>query len=143
MQGRDHPGDFTNQVGWDLYLNPWWGVRRPQLNAAAQRLVTVLDTGLGAPDLWFNGTYHELLWGPRDVPSNWRPCFWIALSGGDGALYNHFWLPWRGGIDLSKTTETWPHIAYGHVLDEKINDLDLEGVRVYISVVNSRRLPEG
>jgi hypothetical protein len=142
MYGRDHPGDFSHQVGWDLYLNPWWGRRRPQLAYQARRLLDYLDVELGEPDLWHQGCFHELLWGPRDVPRNWRPAFYCSVSGGNGMLHSHLWLPWQGGVRIRQgcLDGEWPHLHSGHTLDHEVSTLDLEGAAVYISVVNSRRL---
>lgn len=89
---KDHPGDFLTKLGYDIYLNPWWGVR----TARSQGLVQEMDRVLGPADLWFHGgMFHELLWGPRDLPREWRPGFSVNLSGTNSKVWRSFWLPWR------------------------------------------------
>lgn len=129
----DHPGDFSNHVGDDLYLNPWWGIRRPQLSRHAQCVVALLNEGLGEPDLWFDDIRHRLLWRPRSVPEAWRPGFCVAVSG-NGNLYSHFWLPWRGQFTASRRVHT------AHVLDTEFTDQDVDGARLYIEIATSRSL---
>lgn len=120
----DNPGVFSNIVGDDLYVNPWWALRK-RLNTYARTFVDCMDRTLGQPDLWFNGLYHELLWGPRDLPRLWRPSFHANLSGHSGTLYCSFWLPWRAGANENEAIQTsgrhkgMPMAA--NVLDYKIS----------------------
>ena len=93
----DNPGDFSNRVGYDLYVNPWWALRRAGEEGLSWEgcLVDCMGRTLGQPDLWFNGGFHELLWGPRSLHRVWRPRFSANLSATSGRLHRHMWLPWR------------------------------------------------
>jgi len=90
---HDSLTEYSNQVGHDLYLNPWWGLRTVAPGSASN-LYQAMTNLMGVPDLWFNGNFHELLWGPRDLPRLWRPAFNCNLSA-NGPIYRHYWLPWR------------------------------------------------
>lgn len=84
----DHPLDFHARHAWDLYLNPWWGLRF--LNGNAERLAAYLTTTLGQPRMQWQGCFNELVWGDRERP----PRFNVSLSGGNGSLWFAFSLPW-------------------------------------------------
>lgn len=88
---KDHPGDFSNKVGDDLYLNPWWGLNfiAPQ----AKELVRCMTDFIGEPELVFGVVNYNLLWRlPNKV---FGPLFNVALSGPQNKMYFHFILPWR------------------------------------------------
>lgn len=97
---KNHPGDFCNKLGDDLYLNPWWALGRQDQPGRA--FCFFMDEVFGPPDLWFQGGFHELLWGPREMGRVWRPSFHANLSGPSGKIYFRLWLPWRG--DMSNPT---------------------------------------
>ena len=98
----DNPGVFSSMVDNDLYVNPWWALRK-RIHPRAAAFVACMDQAMGPPDLWFQGLFHELLWGPRDLPRGWRPSFHANLSGHNGELWNTFWLPWRAGDGVEET----------------------------------------
>ncbi len=122
---KNHPGDFNTKVGYDIYLNPWWGLQ----TATSQGLIEELNTQLGTPDLWFQGLFHELLWGPRDLPREWRPGFHCNLSATNSKVWRNFWLPWR----LQNTNEIEINkIPIGsNVLDTETRETDREFVIRY------------
>lgn len=121
---KDHPGDFNSKVGCDIYLNPWWGLR----SAISQALILELTKQLGEPDLWFQGLFHELLWGPRDLPRVWRPGFCCNLSGTNGHVWRSFWLPWRFRTEEMITSK----VPVGsNVTDEETHGEDVEFVPCY------------
>jgi hypothetical protein len=120
---KDHPGDFLTKCGCDIYLNPWWGAR----TARSSELIGRMGAVLGEPDLWFQGAFHELLWGPRDLPRSWRPGFLVNLSGTDGRLWRNFWLPWR----LKSLQEDCKLPYAANVLDTETCELDVEYVEKY------------
>lgn len=141
---RDHPGDFLTKCGYDIYLNPWWGVK----TARSQDLVFEMDKVLGTPDLWYQGVFHELLWGPRDLPRGWRPGFNISLSGTNCRLWRSFWLPWRmHGFwhpscypDEPKPDADWnasnPPLPYhANVQDEEVIPKDVAYVERYCEAI--------
>ena len=114
---HDSLTEYSNQVGHDLYLNPWWGLRTVAPGSASN-LYQAMTNLMGVPDLWFNGNFHELLWGPRDLPRLWRPAFNCNLSA-NGPIYRHYWLPggrrqchWRTTIGLTVDVRfTFPEAA--------------------------------
>lgn len=89
-----NPGTFSAQIGGDLYVNPWWALHFHAC-LKAKTLVDVMTLELGQPDIWCEGWTPRLLWGPRDVATQWRPALGANLSGGNGQLWIHLWLPWR------------------------------------------------
>ena len=57
----DNPGTFATTVGDDLYVNPWWALRKTSHPRAAA-FVACMNRTLGPPDLWFHDPlFHELL----------------------------------------------------------------------------------
>lgn len=120
----DNPGVFSNIVGDDLYVNPWWALRKiniPRVNA----FVECMDRTLGPPDLWFTGLFHELLWGPRHLPRSWRPGFHANLSGHNGVLWRTFWLPWRAGRGGKSLTWT-DHEGMEHPFAANVTHFDID-----------------
>lgn len=89
----NHPAEFSVPVGWDLYLNPNHVLTFQ--HEKGQKLCEDMTRVLGAPDLWFNGSFYELLWGHRAIRRDWRPRLHGLLSGGNGKVWNKLWLPWR------------------------------------------------
>lgn len=88
----DNPGDYSQKIGDDLYLNPFWA-----LNFQSQKARVFCDTMieiLGPPDLWCDG-FWKLLWGPRHLDISWRPQLYANLSGKNGQLWTKLHLPWR------------------------------------------------
>lgn len=124
---RNHPADFMTKCGYDAYLNPWWGVD----TARSRELVHRMGAVLGEPDLWFQGAFHELLWGPRDLPRSWRPGFHVNVSGTNGKTWRNFWLPWR--LKSLQEGNSLPYAA--NVLDENTSWMDVEYVEKYAEAV--------
>ena len=120
----DNPGAFSNTVGNDLYVNPWWALRK-RLGGHANAFVSCMTHSMGEPDLWFQGLFHELLWGPRHLPRAWRPGFHANLSC-NGELYCCFWLPWRSGQHGNETF--WDHdgIKMPYACNTQQYDIDFE-----------------
>lgn len=117
----DNPGDFSNKVGDDIYLNPWWALKFQ--DSVSAEFCAVMTEVLGPPDLWFQGLYHQLLWGRRDVSPFWRPSLCVNLSGGNGKLWFKLWLPWRGEYLRDGT------VISASVLDFNVDlKRDLEGL---------------
>lgn len=121
----NHPGSFNNQVGEDLYLNPWWGLD----TIHSWSFKASLREAFGEPDLWFNGCFHELLWGPREVPKAYRPQFHVNLSGPQGRIYRSFWLPWRA----SHLVNTTPYAA--NVQDDVCNVSETPAINRYAEML--------
>lgn len=131
----DHPGDFSNKVGYDLYLNPWWAAR---LNIDGfgydDFLIEAMTDTLGKPDLWFNGLFHELLWGPRGLDRTFRPGFHANLSGTNAKIWKHFWLPWRAAN--YKHATLCDSLFGGNVLHDSLSIGDIVGLELYAIKIN-------
>lgn len=115
---------FTNEVGLDIYYNPWWGL--DTASYGGQIMAKHLDQLFGSPDLWFNGCFHELLWGPRDLQKGWRPSFHINWSGPQHQYWRQFWLPWEGQL---QTNPLRPYSC--NVRDILINSAHVQGAHDY------------
>jgi hypothetical protein len=121
----NNPADFSNQVGYDLYLNPWWALEfQPPRGKVFCGLMTEI---LGKPDLWFQGCFHELLWGPRAYDRRWRPSLLANLSGTNGQIWFSLWLPWR-----CKHLEPGTGLPWGaNVLSQDITQNDYNNLSIY------------
>lgn len=131
----NHPATYSNILGLDLYLNPHWGI--DTLCPVAKVFVYEhLNVVLGEPDLWFHGNmFHELLWGPRDLPRSWRPSFHINLSGTNALMWRNFWLPWRGtAMQICHQTGV-PLPSKANTLERQINEDDIEGLDRYFGFI--------
>lgn len=106
--------EYSNDVGLDVYLNPWWGI--DTLNQTGSKLVEAMNNIWGEPDLWFQGLFHELLWGPRDLPKCWRPGFHVNTlryheSCSRKVIWRSFWLPWHGKFIDDRSLRNFPYAA--------------------------------
>lgn len=122
-----NPGDFNNKVGYDLYLNPWWALEFQGLSG--RRICSSMTELLGPPDLWFQGIFHKLLWGPRHVHELWRPSIHASLSGGNGKVWFHLWLPWRAYALQSGKYSGKP--MGGNILDRDVSKSDFGNLRIH------------
>lgn len=120
-----NPGQYSRQNGFDVYMNPNWGIRHTDYKARA--LIEHMASILGSPDFWDQGMLPSLLWGHRDTHSIWRPSYKVNLSGTSGKLYHNFWLPWR-----SKEFQSSGAPYACNILDHEINlNAELIGLHSY------------
>jgi hypothetical protein len=99
----------SQQIGKDLYLNPWWGLQHlPEW--PARYMVSAMTRLFGVPDFWDSGWTPRLLWGRREDHMTWRPSFSCHISGPQAKFYYQFWFPWRGRLVASANVYGRPEL---------------------------------
>lgn len=130
----DNPFDFATKHSWDVYPNPWWALRF--LNGPAEKLADALTAELGRPELFWQGSFYALKWQERNVsPWPWettphgsrRPWFCCNISGGNGSVWTHFYLPWCPYITIQDVQ--YPNQA--HTLGNRSLRWHLEQLYIY------------